>query len=51
MLEHMRSEKPIVGKMMDVINPFVVRLWGHTLIEERRLTLPLPTYKSKGRNN
>jgi ubiquinone/menaquinone biosynthesis C-methylase UbiE len=26
MLEHMRSEKPFVGKLMDVVNPFVVRL-------------------------
>lgn len=28
MLEHMRSENPILGKIMDVANPFVVRLWG-----------------------
>ncbi|TLS38894.1 class I SAM-dependent methyltransferase [Pseudalkalibacillus caeni] len=28
MLEHMRSENVVLGPIMDVINPFVVRLWG-----------------------
>ncbi|GER71887.1 SAM-dependent methyltransferase [Weizmannia acidilactici] len=27
-LEHMRSENPVVGKIMDVINPLTVSLWG-----------------------
>ncbi|QHE52356.1 class I SAM-dependent methyltransferase [Pontibacillus sp. HMF3514] len=28
MLEHMRSENPFIGKTMDLLNPFIVRLWG-----------------------
>jgi ubiquinone/menaquinone biosynthesis C-methylase UbiE len=28
LLEHMRSENPIVGALMDVINPFIVPLMG-----------------------
>jgi len=28
MLEHMRSEKPAVGKIMDLLNPLVVRIMG-----------------------
>lgn len=28
MLEHVRIDKPVIGKMMDVINPLVVRLVG-----------------------
>ncbi|MGM7682982.1 class I SAM-dependent methyltransferase [Cytobacillus sp. Hm23] len=28
MLEHMRSENEIVGKMMDILNPITVNTWG-----------------------
>lgn len=28
LLEHVRSEKPIVGTVMDFLNPLTVRLWG-----------------------
>ena len=28
MLEHMRSDQPMMGKMMDVINPLVVGVVG-----------------------
>ncbi|WP_423188329.1 class I SAM-dependent methyltransferase [Alkalibacterium sp. f15] len=28
MLEHMRSENAVVGKMMDIINPVTVNTWG-----------------------
>lgn len=28
MLEHMRSNKPVVGVLMDLFNPLTVRLWG-----------------------
>lgn len=28
MLEHMRSENPIIGKAMDLLDPVTVRLWG-----------------------
>lgn len=28
MLEHMRSEHPVLGPIMDFLNPAVVRLWG-----------------------
>lgn len=28
MLEHMRSENPIAGLIMDMLNPLTVRLWG-----------------------
>lgn len=28
MLEHMRSENPILGPIMDIANPIVVNLWG-----------------------
>lgn len=28
MLEHMRSENPVMGSLMDVFNPLVVKLWG-----------------------
>lgn len=28
MLEHMRSENPFAGILMDLINPLTVRLWG-----------------------
>lgn len=28
MLEHMRSENPVMGSLMDVSNPLVVKLWG-----------------------
>ncbi|MFB4163271.1 class I SAM-dependent methyltransferase [Alteribacillus sp. JSM 102045] len=28
MLEHMRSENPLGGKLMDGLNPLIVRLWG-----------------------
>lgn len=28
MLEHMRSENPVIGSLMDISNPLVVRLWG-----------------------
>lgn len=28
MLEHMRSENPVAGILMDLLNPLTVRLWG-----------------------
>ncbi|WP_010631718.1 class I SAM-dependent methyltransferase [Sporolactobacillus vineae] len=28
MLEHMRSKNPVVGVLMDLLNPLTVRLWG-----------------------
>lgn len=28
LLEHMRSENEVVGKMMDVLNPLTVKMWG-----------------------
>lgn len=28
MLEHMRSENPLAGALMDLLNPVTVRLWG-----------------------
>lgn len=28
MLEHVRSENPVVGTVMDLVNPLTVRLWG-----------------------
>lgn len=28
MLEHMRSEHVVLGKLMDIINPIIVRMWG-----------------------
>jgi ubiquinone/menaquinone biosynthesis C-methylase UbiE len=28
MLEHMRSKNPVVGFLMDLLNPLTVRLWG-----------------------
>ncbi|MEQ2527655.1 class I SAM-dependent methyltransferase [Bacillaceae bacterium CLA-AA-H227] len=28
MLEHMRSDKELIGLVMDVLNPLTVRLWG-----------------------
>lgn len=28
MLEHMRSEHIVLGKLMDIINPTIVRMWG-----------------------
>lgn len=28
MLEHMRSENPVIGFGMDLVNPLVARLWG-----------------------
>ena len=28
MLEHMRSDNPVMGSLMDVSNPLVVKLWG-----------------------
>lgn len=28
MLEHMRSEQPVIGGLMDLVNPLVVRVWG-----------------------
>lgn len=28
MLEHMRSENPVMGSLMDLSNPLVVKLWG-----------------------
>ncbi|MEM1504654.1 class I SAM-dependent methyltransferase [Domibacillus sp. 8LH] len=28
MLEHMRSEHVVLGKLMDIINPITVRMWG-----------------------
>lgn len=28
MLEHMRSEQPVIGRMMDLVNPLVVGVWG-----------------------
>ncbi|RYL93484.1 methyltransferase domain-containing protein [Sporolactobacillus sp. THM7-4] len=28
MLEHMRSDNPVAGKVMDLLNPLTVRLWG-----------------------
>lgn len=28
LLEHMRINQPLVGQIMDWLNPFVVRLWG-----------------------
>ncbi|OJF90178.1 class I SAM-dependent methyltransferase [Alkalibacterium sp. 20] len=28
MLEHMRSENAVVGKMMDIVNPVTVNTWG-----------------------
>ncbi len=34
MLEHMRSENQIVGKMLDLINPFAVRLSGANINRE-----------------
>ncbi|RYL93292.1 methyltransferase domain-containing protein [Sporolactobacillus sp. Y61] len=46
MLEHMRSEKPGVGKLMDLLNPLTVRLWGaninrRTLLNIRRAGLTI----------
>jgi len=28
LLEHMRSDKEVVGKMMDLLNPITVNIWG-----------------------
>ena len=28
MLEHMRSEQPVVGNLIDLLNPMVVRMMG-----------------------
>lgn len=28
MLEHMRSKNPVIGFLMDLLNPLTVRLWG-----------------------
>ncbi|WP_239094371.1 class I SAM-dependent methyltransferase [Bacillus sp. B15-48] len=43
MLEHMRSENKAVGRMMDILNPLTVRLWGANINRE--------TLKHIGRSN
>lgn len=34
MLEHMRSENPMAGVVMDVLNPITVRMWGANINRE-----------------
>lgn len=31
LLEHVRSEQPIVGRLMDLLSPLTVRLWGASI--------------------
>ncbi len=28
LLDHVRIDRPIIGRIMDLLNPLVVRLWG-----------------------
>lgn len=51
MLEHMRSENPVVGKMLDLVNPITVRMIGANVnrktienIEKARLTVEQESY-------
>jgi Methylase involved in ubiquinone/menaquinone biosynthesis len=51
MLEHMRSENPLIGLLMDLLNPLTVRLWGaninrRTLDNIRRAGLNITDDKS-----
>ena len=44
MLEHMRSDKPAVGKFMDMVNFIPVHIWGANI----KIGEPLRTWKKQG---
>ena len=53
MLEHVRSEKPVMGTLMDALNPVVVRITGaninrHTVENVRRSKLRLERVEDLG---
>lgn len=41
MLEHMKSENKLVGLVMDMLNPFTVRLWGANINRETMKNIQL----------
>lgn len=50
LLEHVRAENPILGRIMDILNPLVVRIWGaninrRTVENVRRAGLEIETVK------
>lgn len=52
-LEHVRIDHPIIGRMMDWLNPFIVRLWGaninrRTLENARRAGLHIDQVQDLG---
>ncbi|MFT9487721.1 MAG: class I SAM-dependent methyltransferase [Tepidibacillus sp.] len=47
MLEHMRSDQPMMGKMMDMINPLVVGMIGANINRDTMKNLELAGFKLK----
>ncbi|WP_339060366.1 class I SAM-dependent methyltransferase [Tepidibacillus marianensis] len=47
MLEHMRSDQPVMGKMMDVINPLVVNVVGANINRDTMHNLELAGFTLK----
>jgi ubiquinone/menaquinone biosynthesis C-methylase UbiE len=39
LLEHMRSEQPIAGFLMDILNPVIVRMWGANINRRTMLSI------------
>lgn len=55
LLEHVRLDRPIIGKLMDLLNPWVVRLWGaninrRTVENVRRAGLTVASVEDLGHN-